>query len=140
MTKIVYHCTWTELLPRITCEGLRVMQTSNWVDGDGKRRGRGEIYAFENEWDAIRWAAKMDWEHARGHGTGKISILTLDDAGEWDQDFNDPLSQAASEGRWLKTFRAIPADAIVAIRPLTRGMVKRLTAHMRDRFGALEAK
>ena len=126
---LLYHCTWTRLVPRIRRQGLRCLQTSNWTrSSNGERYGGGEVYAFESRWDAIRWAAKMDWDHFSATGTGKVSILTLDDSGEWQTDFNDTLTRNTSEGNWLKAYRAIPASAITLVEPLTSDMVRALVA------------
>jgi hypothetical protein len=128
-----YHCTWTRLLPRIRKQGLRTMQTSNWATRAGKRQGGGLVFAFASRWDAIRWAAKMDWEFNRTHGSGEVSILTLEHAGAWQTDDTDPLSQAICEDRWLKT-GAVPASAIVGVETLTGDMVRALIQHQNQMF------
>lgn len=129
-----YHCTWTKLVPKILKQGLRCLQTSNWADGAGKRLGGGAVHAFANEFDAIRWAAKMDWDHNRNHGTGKVTILTIEHDGLWDNDFNDTLTRAGYEGDWLKVFRGIPPSEITGSRTLTVDMVRALIAHQNAQY------
>lgn len=127
--KEVYHVTFTKYLPRIMKKGILPLQTSNWVKSGNpeERYGNGEIYSFEHMDDAIRWAAKMDWEFNKSIGTGKISILTVQDPGGWEVDEADPLSQAGAKGNWLKKHGLIPPDAIVSSIPLTSELVKTIT-------------
>jgi hypothetical protein len=114
----VYHVTLTRHLPRIKKQGLRRFQTSNWVKGDGKRYGAGEIFVFENLEDARRWAAHMDWQLNRKTGSGKISIISVRAKGtQWQEDISDPLSRSGAKGRWLKSERAIPAEHIKESEP-----------------------
>lgn len=128
-----YHVTWTKLVPKIRKQGLRVMQTSNWVRSSTQQRyGGGEIFAFANHWDAIRWAGKMDWDSFKAIGTGRVSILTLNHEGPWDSDFADTFTQMMHEGQWLKVFHAIPAEHIVKAEPVTSDMVRALVAHDRE--------
>lgn len=121
-----YHVTWTSLLPKILKQGLRCMQTSNWVNRLGERYGGGAVYAFESRRDAIRWAGRMDWDHTRNLGSGKVVILTLEDVDGWDTDLADALSQATCEGRWLKRFAKVPPSAITKIERLLPEMVREL--------------
>lgn len=121
----VYHVTRTQYIPRIQELGLLLKQKPNWYARQGWRPD-GALYAFEVEVDAVRWAAKMDWELHQATGTGHISVLTLDTAHEWDDDFRDPFGQAASVGRWLKTFTPVPATCITCVTALTPDMVQRV--------------
>ncbi len=114
----VYHVTHTNLVPKIQKEGLKPMQTSNWVkQGDKSRYGKGEINTFSNAHDALRWAAKMDWAFNQATGSGKVSILKLSRGDEdWKQDKeSDPLGQASSKGQWLKYQGGIPPDRIQTV-------------------------
>lgn len=122
----LYHVTETRLLPRILKQGLRCLQPSNWVDGNGKRLGGGAVHAFESLSDALRWAARMDWELHQETGSGKIVVLTLESEQTWDTDFNDTLTQALYEGRWLKLYAPVPAHAIKHTRVLLPEDVREL--------------
>jgi len=130
----VYHVTHTNLVGKIQKEGLRPMQTSNWVrQGDKQRYGKGEVYAFEHPQDALRWAAKMDWEFNKQTGSGKISLLKVDPAGRtWRVDQSDPLGQASAKGKWLKSDGGIPAKQIQDAKPFTQDLVKHLTHGGKD--------
>jgi hypothetical protein len=109
-----YHVTETCLVARIQRQGLRTLQPSNWTNAAGERLGGGAIHAFENETDAHRWAAKMDWDMHQQVGSGKISILTITSVCiQWDPDFNDILTRAAYRGQWLKCFQPVPPECIV---------------------------
>jgi GNAT superfamily N-acetyltransferase len=115
----VYHVTTTPNAKKIAKQGIRPMQTSNWVQAaDKSRYGAGEVYAFEHPDDAARWAAKMDWEFNRAHGTGKVSIVKAK-RGEipWQQDTSDPLGQHGRSGNWLKVMQGVPKDHIVESTP-----------------------
>jgi hypothetical protein len=129
-TGSIYHVTHTKLVPKIQKEGLRPMQTSNWVkQGSGERYGKGEINSFENPNDALRWAAKMDWTFNKATGSGKVSIIKLDRGSEpWKADTtSDPLGQAMSKGKWLKYAGGIPADRIQSVTQFKPEHVKYLT-------------
>jgi hypothetical protein len=128
--KTLYHVTSTDKAPSIKTKGILPLQTSNWVKGDeeGERYGEGEIFAMDNAEDAVRWAAKMDWEFNRGMGTGKISIITFTPGQEkWKRDTSDPISQAANKGRWLKAIGSIKPEQIGNSYALTSEMVKSVT-------------
>jgi hypothetical protein len=103
------------------------MQTSNWtVSATGARYGNGEIYVFEKFKDAIRWATKMDWNFNSKWGSGKISIVSIKDTGEWELDSSSPFEQAGHEGKWLKKMRAIPPEDIVDTIVVTSDVIKQL--------------
>lgn len=131
----MFHVTHTKLVDKIKKKGLLMMQTSNWVRaGDRDRYGAGEIYAFEKEADAKRWAARMDWEFNRTMGSGKISIIKMKSSKGWRVDDNDPLSQASAEGKWLKREGRVPAEEIVSHEPFTAEMGRALVRrHAEDR-------
>lgn len=136
-TTTVYHCTWTRHVSHILRDGLKPMQTSNWTKAQkplGPRYGNGEVFAFTSKWDAIRWAAKMDWDASRPqrHGSGSVTILTVADEGQWELDEADPLTRLSYEGPWLKTMRYLPAEAITAAEILTMDMVKTFAKHQRE--------
>ncbi len=132
-----YHVTLTDRVPDIQKRGLAPMQSSNWsVSGTGERYGQGEVFAFENKFDAIRWASKMDWDLNQTMGSGNISIVTFRPNGEeWEIDTADPLSQASAEGRWLKRMSAVPPEDILNVEPLTQDMTRALVQHDREALG-----
>lgn len=133
-TPFVYHVTKKEYIPKIMKDGIKPMQTSNWVNAGGERQGQGEIYVFEDEGDAVRWAFKMDWDLYGGKMAGDIVILKIKNTGEWEPDKNSPLEQAGAFGRWLKRFRAIPIEDIVSVETLTPEMVKATSARMNKAY------
>ncbi len=103
------------------------MQTSNWIKaGDNERYGQGEIFAFTDKRDAIRWGARMDWEFYKNMGTGKVSIITMRQEGDWDIDTADPLSQATNKGQWIKHTGRVKPENIVEIEPLTSEIIRTL--------------
>lgn len=123
---IVYHVTLTENIPEIKKNGLLMMKTSNWKTGSGERYGSGEIYAMTHPEDAVRWAAKMDWNMYQGTGSGKISIIKFDGGDGWEVDKNDPMSQATNKGKWLKKVGAVKPEDIIKIVPVTIDMTRAL--------------
>lgn len=127
-SKELYHVTRTATVPKILKRGILPLQTSNWVKGPlGERYGEGEIYAMENAEDAVRWAAKMDWDFNKGMGTGKISIVIFDPGDtEWEQDVADPMSQATAKGRWLKHIGAIKPEQIKKAVPVDHELTKQV--------------
>ncbi len=133
----VYHVTHTSLVPKIQKEGLRPMQTSNWVkQGNQSRYGKGEINAFESPHDALRWAAKMDWAFNKATGSGKVSILKLDRRDTpWQEDTeSDPLGRSGAKGKWLKYQGGIPADRIKSVVQFKPEHVKYLMQDSREKF------
>ena len=124
---ILYHVTTTKNASKIKKKGIVPMQPTNWVDGSGDRYGEGEIYAFDHIEDALRWAAKMDWDFNKKMGSGDISIIKFKNDGDWDVDTNDPLSQAANKGKWYKKMEMVPANKIVKIIKLEQSMLPLLS-------------
>ena len=127
-SELLYHVTQTNKISSIIKNGLSPMQTSNWIEtGNKNRYGDGEIYAFEHELDAYRWAGRMDWEFFKKTGSGKISIVEfLHGEQPWEQDHNDPLSQYSRKGRWLKSIHGVPASQIIKSYPFTSEMAQKL--------------
>ena len=127
--RTLHHVTFTDKVPQIQKEGLKPFQTTNWKTGFGDRYGEGEIYAFENMIDAVRWAAKMDWDFHEDLGTGKISIVKFAEGLDWEIDENDPISQSGREGDWLKRMHAVRPDEILDVVTVTPEMIKTLVNH-----------
>ena len=125
----LYHVTRTEEVPSIQKKGLiPLFRGTNWVKAGNKERlGGGKIYVFENEMDARRWAARMEWAFYQKFGGGKISIVKIKpDGSKWLVDTNDPLSQHGSKGKWLKREGRVPAKAISSAAVFTPEMGKSL--------------
>ena len=121
---VVYHITYTDKVSKIQRQGLTRMNTSNWVVAGTKGRyGNGEVYAFQVFEDAIKWGLKMDWEFNQKFGSGKISVLTVADDGQWDIDKNDPLGQAMSKGHWYKRNTPIAAKKILSTQIVTKDLL-----------------
>lgn len=113
---------------RIRKGGILTFQPTKWVlQGTRTRYGEGEVFAFENKRDAIRWAGKMDWAFHQAMGSGKISIIEFLRQGKWEQDEGDPLTQAASEGRWLKTYTPVKPSQIIGATKATLEVIRSLT-------------
>ena len=122
----LYHVTFTESVPKIQAKGILPLQSSNWVQAGSKQRyGSGEIFAFDNAVDAIRWASRMDWDFHQQIGSGKISIITFVSDQPWEIDTSDPLGQASATGHWLKRRRFVPAEDIISATTLTSEMARK---------------
>ena len=123
----IYHATLTENVESIKKTGLNPMKPTLWKQqGSGKRYGKGEVYAFENKRDAMRWAAKMDYGFNKETGSGKVSIVTAKKQGAWEVDNNDPLSHASSKGNWLKSTKGVAPEDIISVEPFTREQARSL--------------
>ena len=122
----LYHVTQTQNVDKIKREGITHFNPSNWVKAGSKERyGEGDIYAFDSEKDAVRWAAKMDWEFNQQMGSGKISVVSFKaDPRLWKEDISDPLGQAGAEGKWLKSHAAVKPSQIVGGYPVTSDRIK----------------
>ena len=123
----LYHVTKTTNVSKIKKRGIATMQSTNWVKaGSGARYGNiGEIFAFEDPADAVRWAAKWDWEISRNMGSGKVSIVAFEtDIDAWKEDTADPLSRASYKGRWLKSRISVPPEQIIRSDKVTLVAIK----------------
>jgi len=122
-----FHVTIDKNAKKIAKKGIVPLQPSNWVRTvDRKRYGKGEIFAFDNQIDAVRWGGRMDWEFNKKMGSGKIVIVEFTDDTEWEVDDADPLSQAGRNGNWLKRFGSVDPDQIVVITPVTLESIRHL--------------
>lgn len=137
--EFLYHVTSTDTAAKVKKQGLQRFKTSQWlVAGTGERYGHGEVYAFEDETDAARWAARMDWELNKETGSGKISIVKIKSAdNEWTVDESDPISQAGGRGRWLKTETPVVTANVVDVTPLDQARTRALVQELNrtDRAG-----
>jgi len=124
-----YHVTTEKNAKKIATKGIIPLQPSNWVRAvDRKRYGKGEIFAFDNQIDAMRWGSRMDWEFNKEMGSGKIVIVEFTDDAGWEVDDADPLGQAGKKGNWLKRFGSVDPKQIVSITPVTLEHVRRAVA------------
>lgn len=123
---ILWHVTFTRSVKLIRKRGLLTFQTTNWIKRvDGSRYSGGEIYACDSELDALRWAGKMDWDHFKQTGSGRISLVGFKAHEEfWEKDESDPLSQAANEGRWLKSRKSVAPECILGARAFDRNAAR----------------
>jgi hypothetical protein len=136
----LYHVTLTKYLPAIRREGLAPMKTSNWRKGgaSGARYGQGEVYAFEDKHDALRWAANWDWSISQTWGSGGLAIVEIENAfDDWELDVADPLQQMQSGGRWLKRASAIGPEHIVRADVFTPADAQRYLAEQRRRLSGV---
>jgi len=125
-TDTLYHVTQTKNVNSIKQKGILLLQPSNWIQAGSKERyGDGSIFAFEDMGDAVRWAAKWDWDLNKNIGTGKISVLSfVSNKKDWKADVADPIGQAGAKGKWLKNIRSVPAKDIKSSIPVTLELVK----------------
>jgi hypothetical protein len=101
----MFHVTFTKYVPSIRKHGLSIMvRPTNWAKGDSHERYGGyHVYAFEHPEDALRWAAKMDWDNHQQTGSGKIALVIFERGEEdWEVDAADPLHAVLSKGRWMR--------------------------------------
>jgi len=133
--QFLYHVTDNKAVLFIDKNGIVPKKVSNWVKAGGGNFGKGnEVFAFEDASDAIRWAARMDWEFNKDTGSGKIVIVKIRKTGNWTEDTNDLLSHLGSRGKWLKKVGKVDRSDIVSITPVTSEMVKQMVSS-RDRTG-----
>ncbi len=126
---VLYHVTTDKNARKIAKKGIIPLQPSNWVQaGSRERYGKGEIFAFDHQLDAMRWGCRMDWELNKKMGSGKVVIVSFVDDAEWEIDDADPLSQAGRKGNWLKRFGSVKPEQITLITPVTIEHVKRVVA------------
>lgn len=119
-----YHVTFTKNVNKIKKKGLLTFQTTNWVKGTGDRYGEGQVFVFENEKDAIRWAAKMDWSFNQTMGSGKVSIVLIGDVIDWEEDASDPIGHLGSHGKWFKRYKRVDPKDVISAYPVTIEKIK----------------
>jgi len=124
----LYHVTQTKNIPKIKAKGILMMQPTNWLQAGSKERyGSGDVFAFDHLADAVRWAAKWDWELFKNMGSGNISIVKFESPMDpWKVDDADPLSQASNKGRWLKAATRVTPNQILDIIPVTNALIKEM--------------
>lgn len=123
---VFYHVTQSTNVPKIQKKGILAFQPTNWVQAGNKERyGDGSIFAFDHKTDAIRWAAKWDWDLTKSMGSGKVSIISFhSDPTTWETDTADPLGQGGRSGTWLKSMQRIPPEQIIDSTPVTVDMIR----------------
>ena len=122
----LYHVAATSNVPKIQHKGILPLQTSNWIQaGTGERYGGGYIFAFDHINDAVRWAAKWDWDKNQTMGSKKISIIAFtDDLANWQEDDADPIAHAGSSGRWFKKQGRVKPEQITGVNTVTKDLIK----------------
>lgn len=126
-TESLYHVTLTKYVPSIKKKGLvPLIKGTNWVRRGGGAYQEPYIFAFENENDALRWAARWDWSLTQDMGSGTVSVVKFKPIPDWEIDDADPLSQAGANGRWLKIQRIVPAQNIESIMVFDKKNMKKL--------------
>lgn len=124
----LYHVTKTSNLPAIKKEGIKpglIVGTSNWTNRSDKRYGDGSIYAHSDYDDAVRNATKMDWEHHKETGSGKMAVIKFKKVGDWEK---DPSEDFNNQGHWVKQKRhaTIKPEHIVSTEILTTKQTRKL--------------
>jgi len=129
MRTVLYHVTQTSNVPKIIKRGIKTMQTTNWVKaGTRERYGDGEIFAFEELTDAIRWATNYNWSLTKSWANFKVSIVEFNtDIDLWEEDTADPVSRSGQTGRWLKSNTSVKPVQILRADPLTMNDIKSLS-------------
>lgn len=110
--KYYYHVTFTSKVKKIMREGIKPLQTSNWVKGMGGDRynEEGGIFAFEHPFDAARWAFKQNWEFKK-----PVSIIRIKPTNQWYEDPSEDYSLTSGKGKALKSMEMVkPSDLVDA--------------------------
>jgi hypothetical protein len=126
---MMYHVTFTKYVQSIRRHGLRIMaRPTNWVrQTSGERYGGRHIYAFEHPDDAMRWAAKQDWDYHKQTGSGKIAIVCFERGDEqWEVDGADPLFHHRSKGRWMRCATVVGPKQITSVKIFSQKDAKEL--------------
>jgi len=110
---VVYHVTHSSYLPKLNNEGLKLMQTSNWVKADqaGEESRYFEepmLFAFESALDAFRWAFKQQWELKQ-----PAAVLRIKNDGKWFDDPSEDFMLQAGQGKALARKSPVPPTDIV---------------------------
>jgi hypothetical protein len=128
-----YYVTFTENLSQIRKEGILPGEPTNRVRRcNGKTYDTGEVNAFSDLDDAIRWAGMMDWGFHHEFGNGKISIIEFTPGDSpWVTDTESgPLTPATYSGDWLNSTKLIAPHQIERVIPLTLEMIREQVAKL----------
>jgi hypothetical protein len=118
----LFHVTFKKTLPKIKKQGIRPQNFSLWTGAAGRHISEfGQVYAFSNINDAMRWAFKQQWETKK-----PTVIVEFEDKnpGRWEPDTH--WQSCGAEGQWLKTFGMIKPEQLVAVHVVTPEDLKRL--------------
>lgn len=112
---IYYHVTREEHVKKIKKYGLKPRQKGEWTGAFNQdiRQHKG-VYVFDNYYDTMKWAFKMQWNN-KGD---KIVILKLRST---DTDFVDDTHWEANLdfGKWLVKLTAFKPQDLIEIIPFS---------------------
>lgn len=123
---IYFHVTLESRLKSIMVSGIQAGRKRMWNNAFGTKLGqRDRIYLFSSLTEAVRWAARMQWEFKK-----PVVILKIaNPPGQIEADTGMGLH--ASSGTAWTTDETIPATSIVNTIPLTDTLVRSLVANDR---------
>lgn len=114
-----FHVTPATRTAKIRREGLRTGRRSQWRTPLGAKQGdRSCIYLISDYSQAVRWAARMEWDLE--NAPIDIIKVRVDSAVEPDDHWENQMY----ENSWFKTRENVPKENIVNVRRLTLDMRK----------------
>src|ERR1044072_787479 len=123
-----YHVTTATRLKSIMNHGLEPGHRRRWKNSFGNKLlgDRGYVYLISNFTEAVKWAAKQDYEHRVENKRSKSVILVLHNIPTASID-RDPNIEGQLRGHsWFRSTAAIPSTDIVRAIPLTDALVKQV--------------
>lgn len=116
-----WHCTTADRLEKITSQGLRPQRRRRWNNAFGAALGeRDRIYLISDFREAVRWGAKMAYDHS---ATVVLLKMLPDVAPEPDECFESQLA-----GRtWFKA-PALAPSCVLRTLPLTPELVRAIVS------------
>jgi hypothetical protein len=122
-----YHVTTDTRLKSIMTNGLEPGHRRRWKNTFGAKLGdRGYIYLISNFTEAVKWAAKQDYEHRIEKKRSKTVILVLHNVPTASID-RDPNIEGQLRGHsWFRSTATVPPTDIVRVIPLSEELVKQV--------------
>lgn len=109
--------------------GLEPGRHRRWKNSFGKTLGdRGFIYLISNPREAVRFAARQDYQHRVAKKKLKTVILCLQNVPNDKLVQDDHIESQMAGNTWYKLPAIIPPSDIVQVISLTPEMVKKVVA------------
>jgi hypothetical protein len=122
-----YHVTTNTRLKAIQATGLEPGHHRRWKNAFGGHLGdRGFIYLISDYAQAVRWAAKQDYEFRTDGKATKVVILVLNNVPTEGLERDSNIEGQLSGHTWYRSRATIPPADIVRVIPLTDDMIKQL--------------
>ena len=122
-----YHVTTNNRVKSIMADGLEPGRHRRWKNSFGATLGdRGFIYLISNFTEAVRFAARQDYQHRITKKAAKTVILCIQNVPTDKLVLDDHIESQFAGNTWFKLPDVIPPHDIVRVIPLSPELTKQL--------------